>query len=188
MLVMDFTIPISHFDPKKVKLDQIKSCPLRKTISFAYEEDNINFTNLILVLHPLKVIEIDMEKKQLILEESNGTLLSKLEQLQSNINIELEKNPKRWLEQSKIPHTVKNPLQQWIKSKQFSLYLSSDPSLLSMFTKDGRVTFTEDTLHPGDMVRVIIKIHGLSLQMSEEDIWTGKSRIQHHILQIYKIS
>jgi len=23
--------------------------------------------------------------------------------------------------------------------------------------------------------------------MSEDDIWTGKSRIQHHILQIYKI-
>jgi hypothetical protein len=35
--------------------------------------------------------------------------------------------------------------------------------------------------------KVIIKIHGLSLQMSEDDIWTGKSRIQHHILQIYKI-
>jgi hypothetical protein len=27
----------------------------------------------------------------------------------------------------------------------------------------------------------------LSLQMVEDNIWTGKSRIQHHILQIYKI-
>jgi sucrose-6-phosphate hydrolase SacC (GH32 family) len=185
---MDFAIPISHFDPKKVKLDQIKSCPLRKTISFAYQEENIQFTNLSLVLHPLRVIELDMEKKHLILEESNSSLLSKLEQLQSNINTELEKNPRRWLEQSKIPSILKNPLQQWIKSKQFALYLSSDPSSLSIFTDEGKVTFTEDILQPGDMVRVIIKIHGLSLQMSEEDIWTGKSRIQHHILQLYKLT
>ena len=185
---MDFVIPISHFDPDNVRLDQVKSCPLRKTISFAYNDGNISFNTLILSLHPLKVIEIDFEKKKILLEETKGTLLSRLEQFQMNINTELEKNPTKWLDESMLPSVIKNPLQQWVKSKRFTLYLSSDPSSLSVFTQEGRAVFSETLIQPGDMVRVIIKIHGLSLQMSEEDIWTGKSRIQHHILQLYKLS
>jgi hypothetical protein len=38
------------------------------------------------------------------------------------------------------------------------------------------------------MIRITVKLQGLSLQMVEDNIWTGKSRIQHHILQIYKVS
>ena len=186
---MEIVIPISQFDPKNVKLDHVRSNPLRRTISFTYEENNIAFSNLILMLHPLKVIEIDMEKKQIVLEESRGpALLAKLEQFQMNVNGELERNPEKWIEESKLPSVIRNPLQQWVKSKRFTLYLSSEPSSLCMFTEKGKTIFSEDSIKPGDMVRVIIKIHGLSLQMSEDDIWTGKSRIQHHILQLYKIN
>lgn len=185
---MDFVIPISQFDPRYVSLDQVKSYPLRKTISFTYNNDNITLNTLILGLQPLKVIELDMEKKQITLEETNGSFLSKLEQFQQNINNELEKNPKKWLDESMLPPVIKNPLQPWVKSRRFTLYLSSDPHSLSMFTQKGRTIFSETLVRPGDMIRVIIKIHGLSLQMSEEDIWTGKSRIQHHILQMYKVT
>jgi hypothetical protein len=185
---MDFAIPISSFDPNNVRLDQVKSCPLRKTISFTYSDGNIHLNTVILVLHPLKVIELDMEKKQIILEETRGMLLSKLEQFQANINSDLEKYPNKWLDESMLPPLIKNPLQQWVKSRRFTLYLSSDPSSLTTFTEEGRVIFSDTLIQPGDMVRVILKIHGLSLQMSEEDIWTGKSRIQHHILQLYKVS
>lgn len=185
---MDFAIPISHFDPNNVKLDQVKSCPLRKNISFVYNDGNILLNTLVLVLHPLKVVEIDMDKKQVVLEETKGSLLSKLEQFQMNINNELENHPTNWLDESMLPAVIKNPLQQWVKSKRFTLYLSSDPSSLTMFTQDGKVTFSKNTIKPGDMVRAIIKIHSLSLQMSEIDIWTGKSRIQHHILQLYKLA
>jgi len=185
---MDFVIPISHFDPNNVRLDQVKSHPLRKTISFTYNYNNIILNNLVLILHPLKVVELDIQKKQITLEETNGSLLTRLEQFQMNINNELEKTPKKWLDESMLPPVIKNPLQQWVKSKRFILYLSSEPSSLSMFTEQGKTIFSESLIQPGDMVRVIIKIHGLSLQMSEDDIWTGKSRIQHHILQMYKLS
>ena len=185
---MDFAIPISQFDPNNVRLDQVKSCPLRKTISFAYTDGNITLNSLILVLHPLRVIELDMEKKQIVLEETKGVFLSKLEQFQTNVNTELEKSPRKWLDESMLPSVIKNPLQQWVKTKRFTLYLSSDPSSLSTFTQEGKTLFSDSLIQPGDMVRVILKIHGLSLQMSEEDIWTGKSRIQHHILQLYKLS
>jgi hypothetical protein len=185
---MDIVIPISHFDPENVKLHQIKSAPLKKTISFIYQEHNITLTTLILGLHPLKVVDLDLEKKQIVLEEcKTNSLLSKLEQFQTNINNELEQHADTWLEKSSLPSLIKNPLQQWVKSKRFTLYLSTDPSSLPLFSQEGKSIVSNTTLQPGNIVRVIIKIHGLSLQMSEDDIWTGKSRIQHHILQIYKI-
>jgi len=185
---MEMVIPITNFDPSRVKLDQPRPISLRRTISFTYEDNQICFTNLILALHPLKVIDLDIEKKQITLEETKGSLLSKLEQFQKSINTELEKHPENWIEQGKIPSVVRNPLQQWIKAKRFTLYLSSDPSSLSTFDSSGPILFSKDTIKPGDMIRVIIKIHGISLQISEEDNWTGKSRIQHHILEIYKLA
>ena len=48
--------------------------------------------------------------------------------------------------------------------------------------------FSEKTIRPGDIIRAVVKIQGISLQMSEAEIWTGKSRIQHHILQLYKVN
>jgi hypothetical protein len=47
--------------------------------------------------------------------------------------------------------------------------------------------FSDKTVKPGDMISAVVKIQGVSLQMSEDDIWTGKSRIQHHILQLHNI-
>jgi Rad3-related DNA helicase len=186
---MDFAIPISRFDPKNIRLEKSRMNTFQRSIPFAYEDNNIMFNNVIVVLHSLKVIDIDIEKKQLFLEEStSSTLLSRLEQFQTNISNELEKNSKKWVEESKLPSVVKNPLQQWIKGKHVTLYLSADPSSLVFFSDKGRITFSSNTLQPGDTVRAIVKIHGLSLQMSEADIWTGKSRIQHHILQLYKCS
>ena len=63
MLVMDFTIPISHFDPKKVKLDQIKSCPLRKTISFAYEEDMEKELRISQIEAKIKALTVNFSKR-----------------------------------------------------------------------------------------------------------------------------
>jgi hypothetical protein len=66
--------------------------------------------------------------------------------------------------------------------------LSDKPDHLNFYLKDGPSVFSEKTVKPGDFIRAVVKVQGLSLQMSEDDIWTGKSRIQHHILQLYSVS
>ena len=186
---MEFAIPISRFNPAYVKWAKPKTSVCRRTIPFEYEENSIKTNNLIVSLYPLRVIELDMEKKQLVLEETKGLpFLSKLEKLQQNISDELVNNSKKWIEESKLPSVIQCPLQPWLKSKKLILYLSSDPSSLAFFTETGPTIFSAEHIKPGDTLRAIIKIHGLSLQMSEQDIWTGKSRIQHNILQIYKLS
>jgi len=186
---MEFAIPISRFNPANVKWGQPKTCLCRRTIPFEYEENSIKTNNLIVSLYPLRVVEIDMEKKQIVLEETKRLpFLSKLEQLQHNISDELINNSKKWIDESKLPPIIQSPLQPWLKSKKLILYLSSDPSSLAFFTETGPTVFSGEHIKPGDTLRAIIKIHGLSLQMSEQDIWTGKSRIQHNILQIYKLS
>lgn len=185
---MEFAIPISQFNAANVKWGQPKSYPFRMTIPFEYEDNKLKFSNLIISLNPLKIIEIDLEKNQIILEETKGSFLSKLEHLQNLVSNELVTNSKKWVEESKLPSVIQAPLQPWLKNKKIILYLSADPGTLSFFTENGPEKFSPITIKPGDTIRAIIKIHGLSLQMSEGDIWTGKSRIQHNILQVYKVS
>ena len=187
--VMDLAIPISRFDPGRVKWGQPRDGPFRRIIPFGYEENPVNLSNLILVLHPLKIAEIDWSRSQIVLEDSNKLqFLSKLEQLQANVIQELEKNFTKWVDETKAPRVVKNPLQLWLKSKRITLYLSADPSTLSFHDTDGPSVFSQQNIKPGDIIRAVIKIQGVSLQMSEDDIWTGKSRIQHHILHLYKVA
>uniref|UniRef100_A0A6C0APK1 Uncharacterized protein n=1 Tax=viral metagenome TaxID=1070528 RepID=A0A6C0APK1_9ZZZZ len=186
---MEFAIPISHFDPVNVKWGQPKSYPFRRTIPFEYDDNTIKSNNLIVSLHPLRVTEIDLEKNQLILEEYKKIqYLSKLEKFQELVTSELVNNSKKWTDSSKLPYSIQSPLQPWLKSKKLILYLSAEPSSLTFFTEDGPTVFSDTQVKPGDIIRAVIKIHGLSLQMSEDDVWTGKSRIQHNILQLYKVS
>ena len=186
---MEFAIPISQFNPANVKWGQPRSHPFRRTIPFEYADNNIKFNNLIISLNPLKISEIDLEKNQIILEEvKKGSFLNKLDELQHTVSEELLHNAKKWIDETRLPAVIQSPLQQWLKSKKINLYLSAEPKSLCFFTEDGPAIFSTDLVKPGDTIRAVIKIHGLSLQMSENDNWTGKSRIQHNILQLYKIS
>jgi len=186
---MEFAIPLSRFIPTNVKWGQIKSHPYRKTIPLEYEEMNIKYNNLILSLCPLKVVEVDFGKHQIILEEIKKIpYLQKLEQFQQLIDEELTSNSNKLINKSNVATVIQRPLQPWLKSKRLTLYLSSEPSSLLFFTETGQAKFSSETIKPGDTLRAIVKIHGISLQMSEDDIWTGKSRIQHTILQLYKTS
>jgi hypothetical protein len=134
----------------------------------------------------LRVAELDMERNQLTLEDTRKTSnLVKIEEFQAGVCSELEKWSKEHLELSK--GTIKLPLQPWLKSGKLTLYLSDKPDHLSFYNDTAPSIFSDKTVKPGDMISAIVKIQGVSLQMSEDDIWTGKSRIQHHILQIYKI-
>jgi hypothetical protein len=182
---MEFAVPISILDISKIKWAQPRPGPFRKTIPFTYEDVSLNFNNLIIALHPLRVAELDMERNQLILEDTKKTShLSKIEQFQSNVCSELDKWSKENLEDTRV---VKSPLQPWLKSGKLTLYLSDKPELLSFYNDYTPSIFSDKTVKPGDMISAVVKIQGVSLQMSGDDIWTGKSRIQHHILQLHNV-
>jgi hypothetical protein len=189
---MEFAVPISRFTPSNVRIGQPRVGPYRRTVPFGYNENQIHLNNLILSLHPLRVIELDMVRNQLILEEVKHTTatahLSKLEQFQTLVGNSLEKHSKSWLEERQYPEGGCHPLQIWLKSHRLTLYLSSQPDMLPFFTEEGPAVLSEETVKPGDLIRAIVKIQGLSLQMSDDDVWTGKSRIQHHVLQLYKVT
>jgi hypothetical protein len=186
---MEFAIPISRFDPTHVRWGQPRNGPFRKTIPIGYNESNIQLNNLILILQPLRILEIDWIRNQIVLEESKKLpFLSKLEQFQAIITSEVENQSCQWLNKSKPPPGTVISVQPWLKSKKLTLYLSGQPEALPFFTESGPSVFSDKTIKPGDILRAVVKIHGVSLQISEDDIWTGKSRIQHHILQLYKVA
>lgn len=187
-LAMEFAVPISIFDISKIKWAEPRSGPFRKTIPFTYEDVSLNFNNLIIALHPLKVADLDMERNQLTLEDTQkNSHLNKIEQFQTSVCSDLEKWSKEHLESSKGNTIIKSPLQPWLKSGKLTLYLSDKPDNLSFYNDTIPSIFSDKTVKPGDTISAIVKIQGVSLQMSEDDIWTGKSRIQHHILQLHKI-
>jgi hypothetical protein len=186
---MEFAVPISRFNPNNIRWGPPRVGPFRRTVPFAYEENQITLSNLILVLQPLRIVDLDWSKNQLVLEETKSmSFLSRLEQFQTLVSGSLERHAKIWLEGSKYPATGCLPLQLWLKSRRLTLYLSAQPEHLPFFTEAGSEVFSSKTIKPGDLIRAVVKIQGLSLQMSEDDTWTGKSRIQHHVLQIYKVN
>ena len=187
---MEFAIPISRFDPSHVRWGNPRIGPFRRTIPFGYDENNITFNNLILVLQPLRIVELDWSRNQLVLEETKKmSFLSKLEQFQARVSNGLEKNYKSWLEGSGSKSSLgAYPLQLWLKSRKLTLYLSGQPETVPFFIDGAGAVFSDKTVKPGDLIRAVIKIQGLSLQMSDDDTWTGKSRIQHHVLQLYKVT
>jgi len=180
---MEFAIPLSTLDISNVKWAEPRSDHLRKTIQLTYQDNSVCFNNLIIAMQPLRVVEIDDALHQIILEDELGkTTLDKIDQFQKAVSADLEKYSKSSVE------IVKSPLQPWLKSGKLSLYLTDKPEQLVFYTNNALSTFSEKTVKPGDLIRAVVKIQGISLQMSEGDIWTGKSRIQHHILQLYKVS
>lgn len=182
---MEFAIPISRFDPSHVRWGLTRVGPFRKTIPFGYEDSSIMFNSLILILEPLRVVQIDWERNQLVLEETGDKpFLAKLEYFQKIVNSYLIKNSKDWLEGT----TEIYPLQPWLKSRRLTLYLSSEPAALPFYTDGTKATFSEKTVKPGDFIRAVVKLYGISLQTTNQDVWTGKSRIQHHVLELYKVN
>jgi len=191
---MEFAIPVTRFDPNNVTLNQPRGGSYKKTIPFGYNDNSLTFSSLVLSLEPLKVVEIDWDKNQLILEEFTGlSFLSKLEQFQKSVNTQITNNFRKFLTDDELPDTLTiSPLQSCVKSRRITLYLSNDPSSLPFFatgdTATGTCKFSKDTVQPGTLLRVVVRLHGVSLQMTPSNIWTGKSRIQHHVLELYKVS
>jgi len=174
---MEFAIPISRFDPTKVRWGQARSGPFRKTISFNYEDGQLAFQSLNLMSDPLTVVYLDTDKNQLILEETpQGQFLIKIDQFQTLINGQIKKYYKDWLEGTALPESEAiAPLQPWLKSQKITLYLSNE-------------TISDRTLKPGDLIRAMVRLQGVSLQLNELNDWTGKSRIQHYVIELYRIS
>jgi hypothetical protein len=141
-------------------------------------------------LEPLRVHQIDWEKNQLTLEEIGPiSFLTKFDQLQQLINTNVLKNYKDWLEDTTLPPIAHIcGVQPWLKGNKITLYLSTEPNLLTYYTETGSVPFSDKNIKPGDLIRAVVRLNGISLQMTSMDNWTGKSRIQHHVLELYKVT
>lgn len=183
---MELGIPLSKFAVSNVSWSYPRSGSFRRTIPIEYSDQGVHFSGLVLVLQPLKVVGYDEEKSQLILEDhKRSQCFSKLEGLQTWVTNSLEEQYTSWLAGMTIPR--EHSMQPWIRQKKLSLHLSSQKDKTPLFTRAGMTQINQTTVKPGDILRAVVKIQGLSLQMENDTIWTGKSRIQHHVLQLYKI-
>ena len=183
---MELGIPLSRFILANMSWGQPRVASFRKTIPIEYNENGVHFSGLVLVLQPLRVVSYDEEKSQLILEDhKKSQCFSKLEALQTWAMNSLDENQSGWLSGITVPRD--HSMQPWIRQKRLSLHLSSQKDKTPFFTSPGLIQININTIKPGDILRAVVKIKGLSLQMENDSVWTGKSRIQHHVLQLYKV-
>ena len=186
---MEFAIPISRFDQSNVKWGAPRSGALKQTVGFNYSDSSTHMLSLILILEPLEVVFIDWTRNQINMKENEAymSFLSKIHQFQKSVHSRICKSAKEWLGQECISDSAPVITQPLLKSGILTLYLSSDPSIITFRTQSGIQELSKETLKPGDLIRIVVKLYGASLQMSESNIWTGRSRIQHTILQIFKV-
>jgi hypothetical protein len=185
---MDFAIPISRFETGNVEL--VKQPTNKFSLGFSYKDGQFCNTPILLVLEPLKVVFIDWSKHQINLKEDENymSFLSKFLAFQKNIHESLGKHAKEWLGESYSEDMSYFATQPLFKSGILTLYMSSALDSVTYVADQKEQNFLNETLQPGDLVRIVVKLYGVSLQKSESEIWTGKSRIQHSILQIYKVN
>jgi hypothetical protein len=186
---MELAIPLTKFIPTNVRWGTPRSGAFRRTIPFLYEDNQTTFTSLVLVLQPLRIVEYDADRNQLVLEDVKRTPTSfnKLELLQTTVAQALDKYTRVWLDGTPFPKDGAQPIQPWVRNRRITIHLSSQKELMPMFGESGRLEVNTETLKPGTFLRLVVKLQGLSLQMSADDVWTGKSRIQHHVLQMYQV-
>lgn len=183
---MELAIPLSKFSHGNIKWGHPRVGAFRRTIPFGYDEGASTFNSLILVLQPLKIVEYDEARSQLILEDTKRTsAFSKLELLQTHVGDALSSHKDAWLEGCRSP--TEFSVQPWVRGKRLTLHLSSQKEMTPFFSDAGPLKVSATTLRPGEFVRPVVKLQGLSLQMSDDENWTGKSRIQHHVLQLFKV-
>ncbi len=183
---MELAIPLTKFIPSHVVFQSPRIGSFRRTIPFAYHDSQVQASSLILVLQPMKVLEYDESRNHLVLEDTKkSSSFSKLEALQESTQNALETNIRSWLDGAAPPRDYPD-IQPLVRQKRITLHLSSQKEMMPYFVDGEKIDLSPETLKPGDFVRVVVKLQGLSLQMTADDIWTGKSRIQHHVLQIYK--
>ena len=185
---MDFAIPLSRFEAGNVEL--VKQPTNKFTLGFSYKDGQFCNMPILLVLEPLEIVFIDWSKHQINLKENEDfmSFLSKITVLQKNIHESIGKHAKEWLGESYSEEISYFSTQPLFKSGILTLYMSSALDYITYIADQKEQVLEKETLQPGDLVRIVVKLYGVSLQKSDSEIWTGKSRIQHTILQMYKVN
>ena len=188
---MEWAVPLQKIDVNKINVGQIRYGE-KPLAPLAYSDGPIHLPSVNILLPPLLVKDYDPQTGRLKLSiQDNTAVLHTLSSLQETLLKIVFQKQSEWFPGSrKTSEELHVFFQPFVENNIINLYCpSAVTGNISIPIWKDRVWskgVTTGSIVKGDTIRVGLRIQGISFQHNlEADIWTGRFRLQHKILQVF---
>jgi hypothetical protein len=189
-------IPIQQLSIKDIELGKLYWHNPSKPISpIVYHNEIVKMKQFCLLTPFCKVKHIDLTTGRIQLEIYDQSLFEKFILLQNTLLLKVSQEYHSFFPESTFTYEdIKRSFQPLVEKGLFTIYIPYGRNdTIHMYEKGngwrkGIRPLVQnvdcDGLKIGDSVRIALKIYGIAYQYLES--WTGRSRIQHQVVAIYK--
>ena len=188
---MEWAVPLQKIDVNKIIVGQIRYGE-KPLAPLAYHDGPIHLPSVNLLLPALLVKDYDPQTGRLKLSiQDNGTVLRTLSSLQETLLKIVFQKQSEWFPGSrKSSEELHVFFQPFVENNIINLYcpstLTGNTSIPIWKNDIWSKGVHSGSILKGDMIRVGLRIQGISFQHNmEADLWTGRFRLQHKILQVF---
>lgn len=188
---MEWAVPLQKIDVNKINVGQIRYGE-KPLAPLAYYDGSIHLPSVNLLLPALLVKDYDPQTGRLKLSiQDNTAVLHTLSSLQESLLKIVFQKQSEWFPGSrKSSEELHVFFQPFVENNIINLYCPSavtgNTSIPIWKNQMWSKGVSIGSIVKGDMIRVCLRIQGISFQHNlEADIWTGRFRLQHKILHVF---
>jgi hypothetical protein len=194
---MEWCVPLQKLEVTKIVLGNLQTRPHRETKPIAplgYIDGAMVMPVLTVLLPHLVVDSYNSADGRLDLLLDSPQSIGKLTSIQSGLITSLTNSQHSWFGAKKYSQSEINDFfQPMIEGNKLHLYCPSTlvekrkgTGVIKIWKEGSWIEGVRPGLFtPGQRIRVALQIQGISLQLTGDSVWTGRSRLQHRILGIF---
>lgn len=197
---MEWTIPIQSFEPKHATIGPFHRNS-KNLLSLSYSDGPFSFLSLCLLLPTLNVKSYEAATGRLVLSLAGNTATQfKLQQFQELLFHAIQQSAPAWFPSvpEKDLHEIRAGFQPFLEGSMLHLYCpahatgaGNSSSDIHFYSKGewtrGIPAGLTDPFPVGAPIRLAVRIFGISFHLHPiTGIWTGRFRLQHRIVAIYR--
>lgn len=188
---MEWSVPLQKLEVSKIQPGMLQKSAKPLT-PLCYVDGQFTLQYLNVLLPPLPVKEYDAVTGKLILSlNESPQAQAKLMALQESFLSAVYSNQRLWFSEStRSKEQLQTLFQTFVEMNQLNLYcpIQTQEKKYSLYIwkeNSWHKLISPGLLEKGDMIRVALRLQGISYQMNQSGTWTGRFRIQHRIFSIY---
>ncbi len=194
---MEWCVPLQKLEVTKIVLGNLQTRPNRETKPIAplgYIDGAMVMPVLTVLLPHLVIDSYNSADGRLELLLDSPQSIGKLSSIQTGLVTSITNSQHSWFGTRKYSQTEINDLfQPMIDGNKLHLYCPSTlvekrkgAGVIKVWKEGSWIEGVRPGLFvPGQKIRVALQIQGISLQVTGDSLWTGRSRLQHRILGIF---
>lgn len=194
---MEWCVPLQKLEVTKIVLGNLQTRPHRETKPIAplgYIDGAMVMPVLTVLLPHLVIDSYNSADGRLELLLDSQQSIGKLTSIQTGLVTSITNSQHLWFGTRKYSQAEINEFfQPMIEGNKLHLYCPSTlvekrkgVGVIRVWKEGNWVEGVRPGLFvPGQKVRVALQIQGISLQLTGDSLWTGRSRLQHRILGIF---